>query len=55
MKNPSLIRLAGGCALALLGALPVLGQTAGDHDFQGKIGKTLADSEQYWPAPLTPP
>ena len=24
-----------------------------DTDFKGKIGRTLADSEEYWPEPVT--
>jgi arylsulfatase len=26
-----------------------------DEEFKGKIGRTLADSEQYWPEPVAPP
>ena len=36
---------------ALLVAMPALAQ---DFEFKGKIGKTLKDSEPYWPKPVAP-
>ena len=33
----------------------VLMPVSADDTFKGKIGKTLADSEQYWPPPVLPP
>ena len=30
------------------------GVQAQESEFQGKIGETLEDSEQYWPPPVTP-
>ena len=33
----------------------VAGLFAQEEDFKGKIGKTLKDSEQYWPEPVQPP
>lgn len=29
--------------------------TARDQEFKGKIGKTLSESKEYWPKPVTPP
>ena len=41
-----------GCVCVLL----TVGMTdAADEEFKGKIGTTLADSEEYWPPPATPP
>ena len=45
-------------SIALLAAamsLTSVAQAQMDGEFQGKIGRTLADSEQYWPEPVTPP
>jgi arylsulfatase len=30
-------------------------KTEGQMEFKGKIGKTLADSEEYWPEYVKPP
>jgi len=43
-------------AALLLGILLVAVPTgAQEFEFKGKIGKTLKDSKQYWPKPVTPP
>ena len=45
-----------GSAALLLGFLLVAVQgNAQDLEFKGKIGKTLKESEEYWPKPVTPP
>ncbi|MCL7982984.1 MAG: arylsulfatase, partial [marine benthic group bacterium] len=45
---------AGGIAMAFL-LLAGAHVQAQEQEFQGKIGRTLEDSEQYWPEPVTPP
>jgi arylsulfatase len=42
------------CALVLLAGTPAWASDS-PAEFKGKIGKTLADSEEYWPPPVTPP
>ena len=42
-------------ALLVLGTVGGASANAQEEAFKGKIGKTLADSEEYWPAPVTPP
>lgn len=46
------IVLATG-VLGVFAAFPLA--VAQDFEFKGKIGKTLKDSEEYWPQPVTPP
>lgn len=41
--------------LVLLCALVVSATSQADEDFKGKVGKTLAESEEYWPEPVRPP
>jgi len=38
-----------------IAAMSAGAQAADEAEFKGKIGKTLADSEQYWPEPVTAP
>ncbi|MGQ7946569.1 arylsulfatase [Flavobacterium sp. WC2509] len=40
---------------ALIAAQFGFSQNKPDSDFKGVIGKTLADSKEYWPAPVTAP
>jgi len=46
------LRIALILAVALLAGMAVNAQ---EEEFKGKIGQTLADSEQYWPEPVTAP
>ncbi|WP_300603434.1 arylsulfatase [Niabella sp.] len=47
------IRIIAGFALLLMTTLYATGQQK--TPFQGKVGKTLAGSEEWWPDPVTPP
>jgi hypothetical protein len=40
-------------ARGLILAAPQAPAQAQDKEFKGKIGITLADSEEYWPPPAT--
>ncbi|MGI9244815.1 MAG: arylsulfatase [Verrucomicrobiales bacterium] len=51
MKNTSLSAVAGACIALIASAMLTQAQ---EEEFKGKIGKTLADSEQYWPKPVAP-
>jgi hypothetical protein len=42
-------------AIVLVAVALAAPAVAQDEEFKGKIGTTLADSEQYWPEPVTPP
>ena len=44
-------------ALVMLSTCLLLAEwaVAQDSDFKGKIGKTLKDSQEYWPQPVSPP
>ena len=44
----------GGLALAVL-LLAGTHLQAQEQEFQGRIGRTLEDSEEYWPEPVRPP
>ncbi|MBT8041151.1 MAG: hypothetical protein KJN78_12970 [Gammaproteobacteria bacterium] len=52
MKSRFLLLMAVMTSLML--AAPS-GAFAADEEFKGKIGKTLADSEQHWPEPVAAP
>ncbi len=43
--------LAFVCAAVMLAGV----QAEAQSEFKGKIGKSLADSEEYWPEPVRPP
>ena len=43
------------CALVIVTGLQAQTKTEGHMEFKGKIGKTLADSEEYWPEYVKPP
>jgi hypothetical protein len=45
--------LIAGLGLALIWSGSALAQS--NEEFQGKIGRTLEDSEEWWPEPVTPP
>src|SRR5258705_13940997 len=45
----------GFLAVALLLAQFGFSQNQPDPNYKGVIGKTLAESKEYWPEPITPP
>ncbi len=50
--RPNAFKIVIGCACVLLAVGMI---EAADKEFQGTIGTTLADSEEWWPAPVAPP
>lgn len=50
--NNWLLRAASFCVLVVFSSLPA---SAEEEAFKGKIGKTLADSQEYWPEPKKAP
>ena len=50
------VRIRVGIALAVLAAASIAtAAQAADQAYAGKIGRTLAESTEWWPAPVKPP
>jgi len=55
MKKELSVVFALVCAFVMLTGVQVQAKTEGQMEFKGKIGKSLADSKEYWPEPVKPP
>ena len=55
MKRERIQTIAWLCTAIVVASVPLQAQSSDQEEFKGRIGRTLEDSEEYWPEPVKPP